>query len=281
MSRVLLPKLMILLMLCCHTASAQSRSSRLQLKSGYSPDGVLEPWRICDVACSESGLIKSIEAKIGAEVRVGQLLAELNSDSIKLQLLAAEKQAANVGRRESAQAEVELNERRVQAITLARKQQHSTQSELDRAEADLKISLGRLAAEIEEGELLALQVDRLKQQLSQRSIVAPFSGVVVEIYKEVGEYVAPNTPEVLRIADVSRLRTSFFLRDTEVRELAEKSEVQVQLSDGTPVQATLEHIAPVADSESGLIEVRVLVENPKQEILSSRCSLILGTPPST
>jgi RND family efflux transporter MFP subunit len=280
MSRVLLLISTMLLVLCCHTAYGQSRSSRLQLNSGNLPDGVLEPWRICDVACSETGIVKSIAVKIGAKVQTGDLLAELNSDSLILQLAAAEVQATNVGRRNAAHAEVELNERRVEAIRTARGLEFSSQSELDRAEADLKISRGRLTAELEENELLILQVARLKQQLAQRSIEAPFAGIVVELHKEVGEYVAPNTPEVVRIVDVSRLRTSFFLRANEVAEIAKNEKVQVRLSDGTQVEAELEHIAPVADSESALIEVRVLVNNPKQDILSSRCSLILNTPPA-
>jgi hypothetical protein len=41
------------------------------------------------------------------------------------------------------------------------------------------------------------------------------------------------------------------------------------------VDAVLEQVAPVADSESGLIEVRVLVENRDLKIQGSRCSLIL------
>lgn len=61
----------------------------------------------------------------------------------------------------------------------------------------------------------------------------------------------------------------------EVRSLPADGKLQVRLNDGSLVDAVLENVAPVADSESGLIEVRVLVENPELEIRGSRCSLIL------
>ncbi|MEZ6136963.1 MAG: efflux RND transporter periplasmic adaptor subunit [Pirellulaceae bacterium] len=262
----------------CLTAYGQSRSSRLPPTSSEEPDGVLAPWRVSDVACVETGIVDEIAVSIGEYVQPQAVLARLESKSIELQLMAARAQAASTGRRDAASAEVELNQRRLEAIRNARHLQHSSQSELDRAEADLKISQGRLASEVEERHVLQLQVERLSQQLQQRTIVAPFAGVIVELHKEVGEFVAPNSPEVLRLVDISKLRTSFFLHEHEVRAIAKSPHCQVRLGDGSQVTATVEHIAPVADGESGLIEVRVLVDNPDAKILGARCSLLIDAP---
>jgi multidrug efflux pump subunit AcrA (membrane-fusion protein) len=80
---------------------------------------------------------------------------------------------------------------------------------------------------------------------------------------------------VLRIVDVSRLRASFFLQVKEVEGLPKDRVVHVRLADGRESIATVEHISPVADGESGLIEVRVLIDNPELKILGSRCALLL------
>lgn len=262
-------------LLTCQCVLGQSHPMRSSINGNYSPDGVLEPWRISEVACVETGLVKHLYVVSGAQVQAGDKLAELDTDSLVLQIAVAEAQAAAVGRQAVSQAELDLQQRKVSAIREARQQEYSSRLELERAEADLKISQARLASELEEQHILKLQVERLKQQLQQRSIAAPFAGTVMHIHKELGELVAPNTPELMRLVDVTRLRTSFFLQVDEVRSLPADGKLQVRLNDGSLVDAVLENVAPVADSESGLIEVRVLVENPELEIRGSRCSLIL------
>ena len=74
---------------------------------------------------------------------------------------------------------------------------------------------------------------------------------------------------------MSRLRASFFLQVKEVDGLANDGRVRVRLNDGSETIAEVEHVSPVADGESGLIEVRVLINNPERKILGSRCSLLL------
>ena len=108
------------------------------------PDGVLVPWRTCDVACIETGLIEHVFVKTGDNVSVGMRIAELQSEAIKRQLQVSEAQAESLGRVKTATAEVELNERKVAAFEDARKKEFTTQMELERAIADLQIARGRL-----------------------------------------------------------------------------------------------------------------------------------------
>lgn len=265
----------LVVMLLSHLASGQSRSSRVSLTKGYAPDGVLEPWKSSDVASVEPGLLESLQVKLGDKVQVGQPLARIESSALETQLVIVESQAAASGRQLAAQADVELNRRRVESLLTARENRYSSQTELERAQADLKISQGRLTTEIEEQEVLRLQVARLKHQIGQRTVIAPINGVVTHFHKELGEFLSPTSPEVLRIVDVSRLRASFFLQVTEVAGLADNGRVRVRLNDGSESVAEVEHISPVADGESGLIEVRVLIDNPELKILGSRCSLLL------
>ena len=152
---------------------------------------------------------------------------------------------------------------------------------MERAQADLKISQGRLASEVEEQEVLRLQVARLKHQIEQRTVVAPIDGMVTELHRELGEFVSPTTPEVLRIVDVSRLRASFFLQVEEVERLPRSGKIRVRLGTDQVTSATLEHVSPVADGESGLIEVRVLIDNPELKILGSRCALLFDEGPAS
>ncbi len=261
--------------LLCLTASGQSRVPRVPMDSGYALDGVLQPWKISQVACVEAGLLESLDVKLGQAVSAGQPLARLESSALEKQLAIVQAQAAATGRQAAAEADAELNRRRVEALSAARENRYSSQSELERAQADLKISQARFASELEEQQVLRLQVARLEHQIKQRTVVAPLDGLVTQFHKELGEFVSPTSPEVLQISDVSRLRASFFLKHTEVNQISKLQKVRVRLSDGSEQEAEVEYIAPVADAESGLIEVRVLLDNPQLKILGSACTLIL------
>ncbi len=277
LSRIAIALVAVLL---CQTASGQSRSSRVSLSHGYAPDGVLEPWKISDVACVEPGLLEELMVHLGDQVKAGQSLAKIESSAMETQLRIVEAQAAAQGRQMAALADVELNRRRVEALQSARENRFSSQTELERAQADLKISQGRLRSEVEEQEVLRLQVARLKHQIKQRTVVAPIDGMVTKFHRELGEFVSPTSPEVLRIVDVSRLRASFFLQVDEVQGLPDDGKLRVRLGNDRETQASLEHVSPVADGESGLIEVRVLIDNPELKILGSRCALLLDHEPA-
>ncbi len=278
------PKLMpiaiaLVAVILCQSVIGQSKSSRVSALQGYAPDGVLEPWRSSDVACAEPGLLEELLVHLGDRVTAGQPLAKIESSAMETQLHIVQAQAQASGRQMAAAADVELNRRRVEALQSARENRFSSQTELERAQADLKISEARLASELEEQAVLGLQVARLKHQILQRTVTAPIDGIVTEFHRELGEFLSPNGPEVLRIVDVSRLRASFFLQIQEVQSLSRDRKVRVRLGDGQVTLATLEHISPVADGESGLIEVRVLIENPELKILGSRCALLLDQQP--
>lgn len=266
-----------MLALVCEVAISQQHSIKVE-GTLPGPQGVLEPWRTSEVACSETGLLKQVFVKLGDRVEVGDRLAELKSDSIRLQLQMAETQVGAVGRIETAQAEVELNERKVAAITEARKNNFSSQMELERAEMDSATARGRLKTEIEERGILELRAAQLRQVLQDRLIVAPIAGQVTMIHRETGELVAANAPEIVRIVDVSKLRARFYLTEQEVEKLIGNRSAIVELANGNRVAAIVEDIAPVADKESGFIVVSVLIDNLNADIRSSRCTLLIDKP---
>lgn len=266
--------LVAMLALLCEVAFSQQQSSKVE-GTHPGPQGVLEPWRTSEVACSETGLLQKVFVKIGDRVAIGDRLAELKSESIKLQLLMAETQVSALGRIETAKAEVVLNERKVAAIGEARKKDFSSQMELERAEMELAAARGRLKTETEERSVLELRAAQLRQVLQDRLIVAPIAGQVTVIHRESGELVAANAPEIVRIVDVSTLRARFYLTEQEVERLKNDRTTKVELANSRQVVATIEDIAPVADKESGLIVVSVLIDNLNSDIRSSRCTLLI------
>ena len=269
----------VLVTVVCHAAVAQPPAAS-PASASVSPDGILRPWKEADAATAETGLIKKILVKVGDIVTAGQPIAELDCAALQLQLETARVQADSQGRLMTAEAEVALYKRKLELLAAMRQRNQSNELEEERARVDLRMAEGRLQGELDDKRVLQLQVDRLEEQLSERVIKAPISGVVVKMHKEIGEFVAANTPQVARIADVSRLKAIFYLTDNEVRRLPKDKKLRIRVSNGQAVNAIFDYVLPYANDESGLIEMQVLIDHPNDDILGSRCQLITPGPTS-
>ena len=267
----------VLVAVVCRVAVAQSPTAPLETTSG-APDGILRPWKEADAATAETGLIKKLLVKVGDVVTAGQPIAELDCQALQLQLETARVQANSQGRLITAEAEVALYKRKLELLSAMHQRNQSNELEEERARVDLRMAEGRLQGELDDKRVLQLQVDRLEEQLSERVIKAPIGGVVVKMHKEVGEFVAANTPQVARIADVSQLKAIFYLTDNEVRRLPKDKKLRIRVSNGQAINATFDYVMPYANDESGLIEMQVLINHPNNDILGSRCQLITPGP---
>lgn len=272
-------RIIALVAVCCAAASvsplhAQSQSTS-PLVANQQPEGVLEPWKTSNVACAESGLLETVFVKPGDRVKSGEVLAQLDMALADVQLAIAQAQSESQGKMDQVRAEAELAEKKVRSIQQAREKKHSTQSELDRAIAELKIVEGRLQAEKDESQILSLQAERMEKLLEQRKVTTPIDGIVVKLLKSPGEFVSPNSPEVVRVVDISKLRASFFLQLHEIASIKVGSKIKVDVAGGGQKAAVVEHMAPFPDGGSGLIEVQVLLDNPEMKIFGSRCTLLI------
>lgn len=280
MNRILPLALWLLAAFMCQVAVAQPPTSPLG-PSSASPDGILRPWKEADAATPETGLVLKLLVKVGETVTAGQPIAELDSQSVQIQLETARAQASAEGRLMTAASEVTFYKRKLEMLSQMRQKNQANELEEERARVDLRMAEGRYQAELDERRVLELQVRRLEEQLEERTIKAPIDGVVTKLHKAVGEFVAANTPQVARIADVSQMKAMFFLTDEEVRHLPKDKEIQVRLSNGQVVPARFDYVLPYANDESGLIEMQVIVDNPREEVLGSRCQLIWPNRSST
>lgn len=276
MFRFIPTALMVFMTIVCSAALAQPPTGTLN-SSSSSPDGILRPWKEADAATAETGLIHKILVNVGDTVTAGQPIAELDCKAVEIQLATARAQANAEGRLNSAAAEVAFYERKLELLSAMRQKSHSNELEEERARVDLRMAEGRLQGELDEKRVLELQVQKLEDQLSERVIKAPIKGVVVKMHKEVGEFVAANTPQVAHIVDVSRMKAVFYLTDSEVRNLPKEKEIRVRVSNGQSVRATFDYVLPYANDESGLIEMQVIIDNSEDEVLGSRCQLLWPT----
>ncbi len=234
-------------------------------------DGVLQPYYDIDVASTETGIIRKVLVKPGDHVVAGQPLVEFDSEAIQAQLRVKKTEAESTGKIDQAKAELDLQQAKFAKLSKLLEAGKSSAMEVERAKADLIIAQGRFRNEEDTIRVLKTDLDRFYKQLADRTLLAPKNGIVTEIHKEVGEYVAPHSPVVLRLIDVRQLRATFSVQENELPTVKVGSVVRIQISGVATTQGIVEYVPPVADAETGWFMITVKIDNSDGKIIGSRC----------
>jgi RND family efflux transporter MFP subunit len=206
-----------------------------------------------------SGYLKRWLVDIGAQVKAGQLLAEIESPEVDQQLHQAEADLA------TAQA----NEKLAQ-VTAERWRHLRATDSVSKQEADEKIS----AADASQAQVQSARANmsRLRELTSFQRIVAPFDGVITARRTDIGQLINAGSgtgPELFRIADMRRLRLYVSVPQTYAALMAKGVTAQVRFPDrpGKTYQATLDSTSNAIDANTRTLLAQLLVDNQNRELL--------------
>jgi RND family efflux transporter MFP subunit len=230
-------------------------------------EGFSEPYRTVHVAAPDSGIVSEVMVEEGTTVQEGQELVRLDTDVYESLLALADADRKARGRVDAARAEVDMRKARRETIEQLYAAGHARQEELERAITDSAVADGQLTSALEQQQLKQLEYAKIMVQINRRTIRAPLAGVVTEVFKEVGEFVAPNDPNLLSIVQLDPLAATFHVTSTEAEDLHVGDKASVNFVDtGTTASGVIEYIAPVIDAESGTTRVKVKIPNPDGEL---------------
>lgn len=240
-------------------------------------EGYTEPLRTLQIASDESGTVAEVLIHEGDTVEQGQSIVRLNSQIHEAQLEIARQQMSSTGRLEAAQAELELTSQRLEKIRSLRSSGHARQAEVARAEKEWKVAGANVQAVTEELATRRLDYQRLQAQLDRRIIRAPVAGVITEIHRQLGEYVAPNRPDVVTLVQLNELLAHFALMPEQTKRLKVGQTVELYFPDSDRVvPAKITFISPINDAESGTTLVKAKFRNPDRRFRSGeRCVIRL------
>ncbi|KAA5538543.1 efflux RND transporter periplasmic adaptor subunit [Roseiconus nitratireducens] len=240
-------------------------------------EGYTEPLRTIEVASDESGTVAEVLVKPGDAVEPGQPLIRLDSQVHEAQLAIAKQQMSSSGYLDAAKAELELARERWHRLQSLHTTGHARQSELSRAEKELKVAEANVRTATEDLETRRLEYERIATQLKRRSIHAPVAGVVTELHKEAGEFVAPNRPEVLTLVQLDSLLANFTVMPFQAATLKEGQTITVRFIETRQAsQGTVSFVSPVTDAESGSVLVQIRLDNTDRRYRSGqRCRIRL------
>ena len=206
-----------------------------------------------------SGYLKRWQVDIGAPVRRGQLLAEIDAPEIDQQLRQAEADMA------TAQAN-----RNIANLTAERWRGLRDSGSVSRQEADEKTS----QAASGDAQLHSAQANlqRLRELSGFKRIVAPFAGIVTARNADVGQLISAGNssgPELFRVADLQRLRVYVHVPQSYAALLQPNQLATVHFPDrpGVSYPARLESTSKALDPGSRTMLAQLIIDNSRQELL--------------
>jgi RND family efflux transporter MFP subunit len=217
----------------------------------------LQPYQDASIYARTNGYLKRWTADIGARVKAGQLLAEIDAPEIDEQLLQARADLA------TAEANTKLAQSTADRYRELIKSDSVAQQDLDNAN-------GSLAAKLTMAESARFNVKRLEQLQSFSRVEAPFSGVITARNVDVGALIATSgTRELFHIASTDRLRV--FVNVPQVYSQAArpglKADITLKEFPKRRFTGTLMRTAQSIEIASRTLLTEVDVDNPTGELL--------------
>ncbi|MRX08326.1 efflux RND transporter periplasmic adaptor subunit [Pseudoduganella sp. FT25W] len=234
----------------------------------------IEPWARAPIYARVSGYLKSWNVDIGAPVKSGQTLADIETPDLDQQLLQAKAELA------TARSNLTLA-----ASTAKRWQGLLTADAVSHQEADEKA--GDLAAKQSAVNAMQANVDRVQALQRYTRLVAPFDGVVTARNTDVGALInVGGTPgsELFVVSDISRLRVYVNVPQRQVAaiKVGDKAELTVPERPGKTFTATVQSLSQAINASSGAMLIQLTVQNDSRELLpGGYASIHFDAPQST
>ncbi|MBK1987990.1 efflux RND transporter periplasmic adaptor subunit [Sphaerospermopsis aphanizomenoides BCCUSP55] len=272
--------------------------------------GNTTPYRTVSVRSQVEGRLIALNLDVGDIVKRGQIISQLDdvllmtaSQQAEAELAASQSEVARAMTQVSnAQAEVEKARLEViQAQSDSQRQQQllkegaiseqtaqQTRTKAQTAAQALKATIEQVRTEKQavaaaQGRVFAQQaaVKAAKERRSYSRLISPINGVVTEKVTEPGNLLQPGS-EVLKIADLSRIKVVVQVSELELAKIQVGQSVQVRL-DAFPDQTIIgrvERISPSANSTARLIPIEVVIPNSGGKIGSGLLARVNFTSPT-
>ena len=225
--------------------------------------GSLEADRDVEIRSRVSGRIEELAVDVGDRISKGQLLIQVDDLQQKelvrqaeaaIRVTVAEKSTQDL--RVIAAKRVHDRQKNLATKGVGTAQQlEAAESKLSIAEAESRLAASKVAqAETE------LEQSRL--ELAERRIESPLDGQVASRTVQVGD-LAKSDVGLLRIVDLSTVRTAVHVGESDYRQLREGQPAEVRVDTyPDPFPGRVVRLAPVLDPETRTAVVYIAVENP-------------------
>ncbi|MDR2207997.1 MAG: efflux RND transporter periplasmic adaptor subunit [Azoarcus sp.] len=216
-----------------------------------------------DAITEVDGTVEMMFVKPGQKVKRGEKLFQISNDEIELSIARANTDIAkaNVAYKNAAS--------KVEKLRWLVSRDSISKGELENAEAGMEAAKAELDA-------FRIVKSQLERQMRLQVVTAPISGVVMLIYKPVGNFVSQGTP-ILMISDIKeRLILTTMLEDKQVKNLVpldEKLTLHMDLLNMT--ENAFESQVTASFNEETSFDIRITAISPPIELDAPRRTVTL------
>lgn len=207
-----------------------------------------------------NGYLKKWYFDIGAHVKKGQLLAEIETPEIDQQLQQAKADL------ETAQANLGIAKTTADRLQNLVKSGGVSQQETDQAVSDLSAKKATVDSN-------SANVRRLEQTLAFQKVYAPFDGIITARNTDIGALIdagATSTArELFHMASISKLRVFVSVPEVYSRaaQAGQSATLTLEEFPGETFHGVIARSSNSIDTQSRTLLIEVDVDNPKQELL--------------
>src|SRR3954449_4479109 len=221
--------------------------------------GRLEAYYRAPIFARVSGYLKSWNADIGAKVKAGQVIAEIEAPDLAQQLLQA---PADLASQEASAALSEATLTRRKSLIASN---FVSMQEIDERSADLS----NKKAAVKSGQA---NVERLEALAGYKKITAPFDGVVTSRDTDVGALInagGGSGPAMFVVSDIKKLRVYVNVPQSYVPaiRIGAKAVISMPEYPNRTFQATMEASSQSVDVGSGTTRMQLGLDNTGGELM--------------
>ena len=226
----------------------------------YSYIGQVDAINMTEIVPYISGYVEEIAAEGGKEVKKGDVLAIVKQDEYiaALEAATADLSAANADYFNAEKQYERMQKAGLKAVS---------KTEMDNAEAAYLSAKG------------ALEKARAEQSVAQTNLdytylKAPFDGVLGNIDLSLGEYISPESRNLMQLVQYNPIRVVFSVSDKEYLKHLHKTEnsnlkIRLRLANGEmyDYEGKIDYAANAVDAATDSVAIYAEFENPDNELM--------------
>ncbi|MHC1760434.1 MAG: efflux RND transporter periplasmic adaptor subunit [Negativicutes bacterium] len=225
-------------------------AARGAIAASLSASGTVQGIQEANIAAKAAGRIQSTPVVDGSFVTAGQLLVDLDASEVRAQLgQALASKAQTIANRENSRAFLGR-------LTELYKEDAVAKQQLDNAQTQYNVYDAQVAQS-------NATINLYQAQLSNMTLVAPFSGQIANKRIVTGDMAAPNQL-LMTLVDTSKVKVEITLGETDIGKIkiGQTAAFKVDAFPNETFTAAVSEISPAADLKSRTFKVWLLSDNP-------------------
>lgn len=243
---------------------------------------LIEPESVVKLSTAVPGIVAEVDVERGDRVAAGQVIARLDSRVEEVALSLARARAGDTSKVKSLEARITfLTTQSKRAAKLAERNAGPS-SAAEEAAMDLEVARQELDQARLQVELGALELSQAEAVLAQKTMRAPFDGIVTERLLAPGEYQEGAT-HIVTIARIDPLRVEAYppIGYFDRLSLGQTVTIRPEEPIGGAYAATITVIDRVFDAATATFGLRMALPNPGMTLPAGlRCEVLFDRDPA-